>query len=141
MARLIVNPGSPKEWEIQLRTGRNQLGRDAGNDFTIHDPSISGSHCQIVVQPGSVFIRDLGSTNGTCVNNTRVREAVLQPGQTVQLGSVQMLFESDGPIASRPPDVPVPPPPSPAPMRVPPKRAAAPPAAATRPAPPVVLPE
>ena len=52
MARLVVQPGSPAAWEIKLKAGANSLGRNPANDFTLDDPSVSGSHCQIVVESG-----------------------------------------------------------------------------------------
>src|SRR2546426_5418113 len=99
MARLVINPGSPTAWEVHLKAGVNSLGRGLANDFKLDDPSVSGAHCQIVVDQDNVIIRDLGSTNGTYVNRAPVREAALQPGQTVHLGGVEMLF--DAPAAVR----------------------------------------
>jgi hypothetical protein len=135
MARLLVNPGSPQAWEIQLKPGINALGRGFANDFKLADASVSGTHCHIVVEGGQIFIRDLGSTNGTFVNRAPVKEAVLQGDQTVHLGSVEMAFFSDlpaGTVAIAPPPrpiggaapipmaVPLPPPPGapPAPVRI-----------------------
>jgi hypothetical protein len=99
MARLVVNPGSPAAWEIQLKPGTNSLGRDAGNDFTIADPSVSSCHCQIVVGEDGAIIKDLGSTNGTFINRAPVREATLQAGQIVRLGAVEIVFEDGSPAA------------------------------------------
>src|SRR5437868_10535908 len=96
MPRLTINPGAPGALEIQLKPGINSLGRGASNDFKIENPSISGSHCQIIVEQGRTVIRDLGSTNGTFVNRSPIKEAVLQPGQTIHLASVEILFQ-DGP--------------------------------------------
>ena len=75
MARLVINPGSPAAWEIQLKPGANFIGRGFANDFKIPDGSVSGSHCQIMVSDSSVAIKDLGSTNGTFVNRRPVKEA------------------------------------------------------------------
>ena len=96
MARLVVNPGSPTAWELHLKPGSNTLGRGQANDCLINDPSVSGSHCQVLLEGGVAIIRDLGSTNGTFVNRAPVKEAVLQDGQTIHLGSVQMAFYADG---------------------------------------------
>jgi hypothetical protein len=98
MAKLVVNPGSTAAWEIQLKPGPNFLGRGFANDFKIDDPSVSGSHCQIIVDQANILIKDLGSTNGTYVNRAPVREANLEPGQTIHLGGVELLFEPDAPI-------------------------------------------
>jgi pSer/pThr/pTyr-binding forkhead associated (FHA) protein len=97
MPRLLINPGTPSTWEIQLRPGSNSLGRGAANDFQINHPSVSGSHCQIVLEDGSAIIRDLGSTNGTFVNRAQVTEAALQAGQTIHLGGVEIMYQVDGP--------------------------------------------
>ncbi len=99
MARLVVNPSSPDAWEIQLKPGTNLIGRGFSNDFKLSDPSVSGSHCQVTVSEQRVVIKDLGSTNGTYVNRTRVQEAVLQSGQTIHLGGVVLVFYSEGPTA------------------------------------------
>ena len=100
MARLVINPGSPAAWEVQLKTGPNSLGRGPVNDFQITDPSVSSTHCQIVLENGNAVIRDLGSTNGTFVNRAPIKEAVLQAGQTIHLGGVEIAFHGDGPAVA-----------------------------------------
>lgn len=97
MNRLEVNPGKPDAWEIQLRDGVNQFGRGAASDFQIADPSVSSSHCRIVVSNGTVSILDLGSTNGTFVNGTKIQEQAIQDGQSIRLGNVEMIFYADAP--------------------------------------------
>jgi hypothetical protein len=92
MARLVVNPGSSAAWEIPLKPGVNSLGRGAVNDFKLSDPSISSSHCQIVIGPAGASIKDLGSTNGTFVNRVPIQEMALQSGQTIHLGGLEMMF-------------------------------------------------
>lgn len=72
------------------------------NDFIIDDASVSGSHCQIVVHDGLAAIQDLGSTNGTFINGTRIQDANLENGQTLHLGGVEMIFYS----AAEPPAAP-----------------------------------
>src|SRR5436190_1101384 len=99
MARLMINPGAPTAWEVQLRPGINLLGRGFANDFKIEDPSVSSSHCQIIVEQGRVIIRDLGSTNGTFVNRAPVKEALVQSGQSIHLGGVEMIFQDGPPTA------------------------------------------
>jgi hypothetical protein len=99
MARLIVNPGSPAAWEIQLKPGANSIGRGLANDFKITDGSVSNTHCQVLVSDGSAVIKDLGSSNGTFVNRMPVQEALLQHGQTVHLGGLEMMFCDETPVA------------------------------------------
>lgn len=114
MPRLLINPGTPSTWEIQLRPGSNSLGRGAANDFQINHPSVSGSHCQILLENGAAIIRDLGSTNGTFINRAPIKEAALQPGQTIHLGGVEIAFQGDGPASATVTEAqPLPPPPVP----------------------------
>ncbi len=129
MPRLLVNPGSPQQWEIPLKPGANTLGRGPECDARIEHESVSGTHCQIIVNGESISVKDLGSTNGTFLNRSQVREGALAPGQRLQLGSVEMELIGDPPRVSS----------SPAPLRValaPAPASAATPAAAPPPAPP-----
>jgi hypothetical protein len=97
MARIVVQPGSPTAWEIKLKAGTNSFGRSPANDFRLDDPSVSGAHCHILVENGSAIIKDLGSTNGTYVNHAPVQKAALRTGQTIHLGSLELMFYSDAP--------------------------------------------
>ncbi len=101
--RLLVNPGTPQAWEIQLKSGQNRLGRADQNDFQVNHPSVSGTHCEILVSSAGVLLKDLGSTNGTYVNRAPVHEALLQTGQHVHLGGVEMLFEATRPATASAP--------------------------------------
>jgi pSer/pThr/pTyr-binding forkhead associated (FHA) protein len=95
MPKLLVNPDSPAVWEIQLNAGVNRLGRGAANDFKLAEPSVSRSHCEILVSEESVVIKDLGSTNGTFVNRALVREAALKEGDRIHLGGVEMIYSGE----------------------------------------------
>jgi len=100
MARLIVNPGTPNVWETNLREGINTVGRGQANDIVINDPSISGAHCHVILAGDSMRLKDLGSTNGTFLNRAPVTESIVQPGQRIHLGSVELLFENGAAVAS-----------------------------------------
>jgi hypothetical protein len=96
MPRLLINPGTPIAWEVQLRPGANLLGRGFSADFKIDHASVSSSHCQIIVdETGKALLQDLGSTNGTFLNGAPVTEAELRPGQTLHLGGVELLVQPD----------------------------------------------
>ena len=102
--RILVNPGSEQAWEINLKSGVNRIGRGDDNDFTINHASVSGHHCEIMVSDAGVYLKDLGSSNGTFVNRSPVREAWLQPGQHIQFGAIDTIFEASQP-AMTPPQV------------------------------------
>lgn len=102
MARLLIQPGSAQAREFELKPGTNSVGRRADNTLTLEDPSVSGAHCEFVLEGGKVMLRDLGSTNGTFVNRQRVREIGLESGQTIHLGGLEMLFEDSPPVPTKP---------------------------------------
>jgi pSer/pThr/pTyr-binding forkhead associated (FHA) protein len=94
MARLLVKTEGVKSQTLELRLGVNHIGRSPEADFSINHPTVSVNHCQIILSNDGVLIRDCGSTNGTFVNGDQVREAWLLPGQTVNLGDVELFVES-----------------------------------------------
>jgi hypothetical protein len=97
MPKLLVK-GGPELSEIELKAGSNTLGSGAGNDIQIEDPSISEFHCEIVISNGKAVVRDLGSTNGTLIDREPIQEAVVKPGQTLQIGNAEMFFETEIPL-------------------------------------------
>ena len=63
------------------------IGRDAGCHVTIPDSSVSHRHARIYHSDGEWYVEDLGSTNGTFVNDRPLtRPVVLRPGDTVSIG-------------------------------------------------------
>ncbi len=95
---------------IQLKIGHTALqlaennpnlliGRDEQSvNLVTPDASVSRRHCEVFLQQGRAFIRDLGSSNGTWVNGAPVgRDPVeLVPGQQVFVGHVPLLIEWQG---------------------------------------------
>jgi two-component system cell cycle response regulator len=88
--------------EIPLIHDQIILGRGADCDIVIPDPSISRKHLQIccrkMVKNGAnptikVVLRDLGSSNGTLVNYSAIRRAVLNPGDKIFIGHVILKFD------------------------------------------------
>jgi len=47
-----------------------------------------------------IVIKDLGSTNGTFINNQKIDESVLKPGQTLKLGNVELRLDTGAPSAA-----------------------------------------
>ncbi|MCK6589162.1 MAG: FHA domain-containing protein [Polyangiaceae bacterium] len=127
MARLILQTAEGQQ-AIELRPV-NSLGRHPNNSIQLLDKIVSKEHC-IIEQRGDHFVlRDLGSLNGTFINNERVRgEAPLKHGDEISLGSTRGRFEESGPPIPMHPggNQAVAPPPPPWPGSVPPSTAAAP---------------
>jgi len=73
--------------------GRLTIGKAADNDLVLSDDTVSRHHCEIVRAPDGLHVRDLESTNGTRIDNTRVREAMIQPGSVLKVGEVDIQFK------------------------------------------------
>lgn len=102
MPRLIVNPGTPEAWEIELQPGVTSLGSADENNCVIQHSSVSSSHCQVFLSGNGVRVKDVGSTAGTFINGELVEDAVLRPGQSLRLGEVEMVLESASPPETSP---------------------------------------
>ena len=74
------------------------IGRGSEADLRINDPGVSRRHAQItVVGSGddiAITIEDLGSTNGIIVNGAKVKQAELDDGARIEIGSTRMLVHS-----------------------------------------------
>ena len=81
----------------ELTVDRTTVGRVDGNSFTIPEPSVSSHHCEILLKGNEVVVRDLDSTNGTFINDERITEGVLKPGQVLRLGQMELRLESGAP--------------------------------------------
>lgn len=94
MAKLLIKTEGLENRTLELRFGVNHVGRDPESDFSIDHPTVSTSHCELVLSAEGVLLRDCDSTNGTFVNGDPIKEAWLLPGQTVNLGDVELFVES-----------------------------------------------
>jgi len=86
-AQLLPSDGSPP---ITLERDITLVGRKPGLcDLVIDRSSVSKIHCILVKTDGLLFVRDLGSTNGTRVNGQRVTRGALLPGDILAFSSVK----------------------------------------------------
>jgi hypothetical protein len=69
------------------------LGRSRECDVVLDDRSVSRRHAELVRHGDGFLLRDLDSTNGSSVNGKRIREAAVQPGDDITLGTVELTFE------------------------------------------------
>jgi hypothetical protein len=85
-------PGTVYPLEGELLT----LGRDSGNSIAINDAEISRRHARLSFQGGKYVLEDIGSTNGTFVNNQRLGGPyVLKPGDVISFGEqIALIYES-----------------------------------------------
>lgn len=78
--------------------GTINIGRadDCDIIYPADAPGVSGHHCQVYVENGTAYVKDLGSSHGTFVDGRRLsanQPAVLRVGMTVQLGSPRECFQ------------------------------------------------
>jgi hypothetical protein len=67
------------------------LGRDPSCGLCIEHESISRKHCQFFHNSeGSLVVKDLDSMNGTYVDDVRIQQRTLMPGETVQAGALRL---------------------------------------------------
>jgi len=82
---------SRREW--RLSEGPNDVGRDRDCAVSVESSSVSRRHARIVVTSGEATVEDLGSKNGTYVNERRVTDATaLEDGNQMRVGSVTMVY-------------------------------------------------
>src|SRR5262249_28635072 len=84
-AVLTVISGPGKGALHKLTKTRMVIGRE-GADVALQDREVSRHHCILEVREGYVNLRDLDSTNGTFLDEERVRAAMLQDGSEFRIG-------------------------------------------------------
>ena len=89
---LMVSAGYFSE-NFRLNKPTITLGRSTNNDITIPEQTVSSHHATITIENSSFFLNDLDSTNGTFVNGTRVKHALLKSGDIIKLGAANCKFE------------------------------------------------
>jgi CheY-like chemotaxis protein len=100
MAKLVVVSPALGGLSHELSGGWATIGRADGNTFQIVEASISGRHCEVRLQGDELVVRDLLSTNGTFIQNKKIAEAVLKPGEVLRLGHVELRLDLSATPAS-----------------------------------------
>ncbi|MBC7966992.1 MAG: FHA domain-containing protein, partial [Fuerstia sp.] len=76
------------------------LGRDPANDHAIACGSVSGKHCELELIDGYWWVRDLGSRNGTSVNNVRCQTSKILPGGVLRMANQRFRLDYREPKSS-----------------------------------------
>lgn len=90
----LVPLDGPQTGELFQLKGRAVVGTAADCDAIMKDPSISGRHAEFMSTSQGFRVNDLGSTNGTYVNDKRVTNSDLIDNDNVRLGRVNFKFKS-----------------------------------------------
>ncbi|WP_371823565.1 FHA domain-containing protein [Myxococcus sp. CA056] len=115
---LSITKGLQQGRELVFEQAEVNIGRTPENDLVLHDHGVSRLHARIVMRGGQYFTQDMGSSNGTALNGSRLLgEQLLRDGDRIGVGPVEFTFlwvPPDGDEdATRPirRNAPVPPPP------------------------------
>jgi pSer/pThr/pTyr-binding forkhead associated (FHA) protein len=83
---VVHEPEAPKPRTVRL-SGSTQIGRGDGCAIRLSDTYVSQVHARLYAENGAWFVEDMGSTNGTFLNDRRVAQPVeVHAGDVVKLG-------------------------------------------------------
>jgi hypothetical protein len=103
--QFVVQSGAEPGKTYDLNVGTElSVGRQSANQIVVSDEQVSRRHAEIKGIAGGALVTDLGSSNGTFVNGTRVSSPqTIRPGDTLQVGTtVLRLVDSDNVVSTMP---------------------------------------
>src|SRR5262249_40988389 len=92
MPKLLLKFNAAVIKEVPLNKGGVTVGRKPDNDVVIDNPAISGHHCKITFEGRTYYVEDLDSTNGTYVNQKRVKKSGLHANDVVGIAKHALVF-------------------------------------------------
>ncbi len=95
----IRAPGAAPR-DVPLEGHPVTIGRAADAEVTLVDPLVSRRHARLSPRAGRLVLVDLGSSNGTRLNGEVVREAVVGPGDRIEMGATHLEIVVPGPVAA-----------------------------------------
>jgi pSer/pThr/pTyr-binding forkhead associated (FHA) protein len=98
-AKLLEHPvADGQRREIAISKDEFLIGRGSDCDLRLGVSAVSRHHCLIRIRNGEVSLSDLGSANGTFVNDQRLRsQTVLRHGDDIAIGNFHFKVELEGP--------------------------------------------
>jgi signal transduction histidine kinase len=102
---LIVIKGTDEGRQFALSADVLPAGRDSTSKIRLTDTEASRKHAEFVRTADGFRVRDVGSANGTFVNNQSVRDVLLQPGDHVQIGQTVLVYTLDRGESAPPSDL------------------------------------
>lgn len=95
VARLIVIKGPDEGKQFELSELLHSVGRDSGNKVRLSDTEVSRRHAEFRRTSDNVFrLADVGSANGTFVNNQPVKDVELRPGDHIRIGQSILVYST-----------------------------------------------
>src|SRR5437867_3410746 len=98
MAQLVVVEGKKPGGAVEVGQTPLAVGRLSSCELPIDEPQASRRHFEVSRREGAVWVKDLGSTNGTFLNDERLEgEAKLRDGDRLRVGATVVAFEASAP--------------------------------------------
>ena len=91
-AILVLRGGEGEGDHFVLSSPVVNIGRHADSDIALDDITVSRRHCEISHEDQRFVVRDVGSLNGTYVNQKRVDVVELTQGDDLQIGKFHLVF-------------------------------------------------
>jgi signal transduction histidine kinase/pSer/pThr/pTyr-binding forkhead associated (FHA) protein len=92
--RLLVIKGADEGKQFDLTDAIASIGRDASNTIRLHDTEVSRRHAEVRRVTDGHALADVGSANGTFVNNQRIQVADLRAGDHVAIGQTILVYST-----------------------------------------------
>lgn len=93
-AMVVVHRGANKGSRYLISEERTSIGRSPESEIFLDDVTVSRSHA-VIERSGSAFeLNDLGSLNGTYINNQSLKTSPLTSGDEIQIGKFHLIFVS-----------------------------------------------
>src|SRR3972149_5017494 len=93
MPELIITLADGRTVRHRLGQRPETMGRDANCEIPTDDPSTSRRHARITLTPSGYTVEDLGSKNGTLVNDSPAPSAPLKHGDRILIGATHAVFQ------------------------------------------------
>ena len=93
-AMVVVHRGANKGSRYLISEERTSIGRSPESEIFLDDVTVSRSHAVIERNGSSFALNDLGSLNGTYINNQSLKTSSLTSGDEIQIGKFHLIFVS-----------------------------------------------
>ena len=93
-AMVVVHRGANKGSRYLISEERTSIGRSPESEIFLDDVTVSRSHAVIERNGSSFALNDLGSLNGTYINNRSLKTSSLTSGDEIQIGKFHLIFVS-----------------------------------------------
>lgn len=103
MPKLLLKFNAAVIKEVAMDKESISIGRKPDNDIVIDNPAISGHHCKLTLEGGGYYVEDLESTNGTFVNEKRIKKSGLHHNDVVGVAKHAVVFLNEAELADSAP--------------------------------------